>query len=159
MKKYFYVYYSYEEFGRGYIGKRECKCLPEEDIEYFGSYADKSFKPTKKIILETFSTLEEVLKAEVFLHDFYQVDKNPHFANQSRQTSTGFYFSASGENHPRFGKTTSLEIRKKQSKSATGKNNPMYGRKHKEETKLKIRQKVNEHISMTKKLQQQSGGK
>jgi hypothetical protein len=28
MSKYFYVYYSYEEFGRGYIGKRECKCLP-----------------------------------------------------------------------------------------------------------------------------------
>lgn len=28
MEKYFYVYYSYEEFGRGYIGKRECKCLP-----------------------------------------------------------------------------------------------------------------------------------
>lgn len=52
MKKYFYVYYSYEEFGRGYIGKRECKCLPEEDIKYFGSYKDKSFRPTKKIISE-----------------------------------------------------------------------------------------------------------
>ena len=52
MKKYFYVYYSYEEFGRGYIGSRICKCLPEEDIKYFGSYKDKTFNPTEKIILE-----------------------------------------------------------------------------------------------------------
>jgi hypothetical protein len=27
-KKYFYVYYSYEHWERGYIGKRECWCLP-----------------------------------------------------------------------------------------------------------------------------------
>ena len=49
-KKYFYVYYSYEPWGRGYIGKRECWCLPEEDVKYFGSYRDKTFKPTEKII-------------------------------------------------------------------------------------------------------------
>lgn len=81
MKKYFYVYYSYEEFGRGYIGKRECKCLPEEDIKYFGSFADKSFRPTKKIILETFNTRKESCDAEILLQKFYQVDKNSHFAN------------------------------------------------------------------------------
>ena len=44
MKKYFYVYYSFEEFGRGYIGSRVCKCIPEKDIKYFGSYRDKLFK-------------------------------------------------------------------------------------------------------------------
>jgi len=48
--KHFYVYYSYEEYGRGYIGKRECKYLPEEDVNYFGSFKDKTFKPTQKII-------------------------------------------------------------------------------------------------------------
>ena len=34
-REYHYVYYSYEEYGRGYIGSRTCRCLPEEDINYF----------------------------------------------------------------------------------------------------------------------------
>jgi hypothetical protein len=89
--KHFYVYYSYEEYGRGYIGKRECKCLPQEDVNYFGSFHDKTFSPTQKIILETFDTVGEALKAECALHDFYEVDKNPHFANMAKQTSTKFY--------------------------------------------------------------------
>ena len=89
--KHFYVYYSYEEYGRGYIGKRECNCLPEEDVSYFGSFHDKIFQPTQKIILETFDTVEEALEAECSLHNFYEVDKNPHFANRAKQTSTGFY--------------------------------------------------------------------
>jgi hypothetical protein len=80
-KKYFYVYYSYEPWGRGYIGKRECWCFPEEDVKYFGSFSDKTFKPTEKIILKTFDTLEEVFEAEIILQEFYKVDKNPHFAN------------------------------------------------------------------------------
>ena len=83
MKKYFYVYYSYEEYGRGYIGKRECKCLPKEDVNYFGSFKDKTFKPTQKVILEIFDNVEEALEAECALHDFYEVDKNPHFAKRN----------------------------------------------------------------------------
>jgi hypothetical protein len=90
--KHFYVYYSYEEYGRGYIGKRECECLPDEDINYLGSFHDKSFYPTQKIILETFENVEEALEAECVLHDFYEVDKNPHFANRAKQTSTKFYY-------------------------------------------------------------------
>ena len=92
MKKYFYVYYSYEEYGRGYIGKRECKCLPEKDIKYFGSYKDKTFQPTQKIILETFDSVEKALAAECALHNFYEVHKNPHFANRAKQTSRKFYY-------------------------------------------------------------------
>jgi len=80
-KKYFYVYYSYEPWGRDYIGKRECWCLPEEDVKYFGSFRDKTFKPTEKIILEVFRTRKEAMQAELLLQEFYQVDKNPHFAN------------------------------------------------------------------------------
>jgi hypothetical protein len=84
-RKYFYVYYSYEPWGRGYIGKRECWCLPEEDIKYFGSYTDKTFKPTEKIILETFDNRNESYKAEAKLHKFYDVKNNSHFANKSNQ--------------------------------------------------------------------------
>jgi hypothetical protein len=104
MNKYFYIYYSYEEFGRGYIGKRECECLPEEDINYLGSFKDKTFKPTQKIILETFDTVEKALEAECILHDFYQVDKNPHFANKARQTSTRFFYMPSTEEAKENGK-------------------------------------------------------
>ena len=98
MKKYFYVYYSYEEYGRGYIGKRECKCTPEKDIRYFGSFKDKTFKPTQKIILNVFDNVEEALEAECALHEFYQVDKNPHFANRAKQTSKKFYYITPIEN-------------------------------------------------------------
>lgn len=83
--KHFYVYYSYEEYGRGYIGKRECNCIPEEDVKYFGSFEDKTFKPTKKIILEIFNTRKEAYEAEAKLHNFYDVKNNPHFANRTNQ--------------------------------------------------------------------------
>jgi len=83
--KHFYVYYSYEEYGRGYIGKRECWCLPEEDTKYFGSYCDKTFNPTQKIILEIFSTRKKAYEAEAKLHQFYDVKNNPHFANKTNQ--------------------------------------------------------------------------
>lgn len=90
MKKYHYTYYSYEEFGRGYIGKRTCKWKPEEDVKYFGSYTDETFKPTQKIILGTYDTAEEALADEIKLQHFFQVVPNPHFANQVYQTSTKF---------------------------------------------------------------------
>ena len=118
--KHFYVYYSYEEYGRGYIGKRECKCLPEEDIKYFGSFKDKTFRPTQKIILETFENVEEALEAECALHDFYEVDKNPHFANRAKQTSTKFYCCLNGERNS----SKRPEIREKIRQGKLGENNP-----------------------------------
>jgi hypothetical protein len=90
MRQYHYTYYSYEEWGRGYIGHRSCYCLPEEDVLYFGSFSDKTFCPTKKIILEAFDSVTQAIKAEIVLHDFYEVDVNPHFANKVKQTSTRF---------------------------------------------------------------------
>lgn len=150
--KHFYVYYSYEEYGRGYIGKRECKCLPEEDISYFGSFKDKTFNPTQKIILETFDSVEKALAAECALHDFYEVDKNPHFANRAKQTSTGFYCNRTGEKNPSIvgdnNPAKRQEVREILSNQKKGKNNPMYGlkgnknpfagKKHTKETKQKI---------------------
>ena len=85
-----YTYYSYEEYGRGYIGSRGCKCSVEEDFEYLGSLSDKTFKPTQKIILETFETREEAYEAELLLHNFFEVDINSHFANKYKLTSSGF---------------------------------------------------------------------
>ena len=71
--------------------------MPEEDVRYFGSFTDKTFRPTQKVILEIFATKEEALAAEIILHDFYQVDVNPHFANKARQTAVGFSYDRTGE--------------------------------------------------------------
>ena len=87
---YFYVYYSYEQWGRGYIGKRKSFCHPQDDVTYLGSFSDKSFSPTHKIILQTFDSEEAALEAEILLHNFFEVDINPHFANRAKQTSGAF---------------------------------------------------------------------
>lgn len=153
-----YVYYSYEEFGRGYIGCRTCNCLPEED-DYLGSYHDESFNPSNKIILETFSTRKEALQAEVDLHKFYQVDKNPHFANKARQKTTGFYYSSKGiVRSKEYKKKMSerlkgreikpewIEKAKQNRRSFEGENNPFYGKSHSEECRDRIRQKTLEQF-------------
>jgi hypothetical protein len=90
LKKSHYTYYSYEEFGRGYIGKRSCKCKPEEDVTYFGSYSDETFKPTQKIVLETYDTSEQAIDDEIKIQRFFEVVENPHFVNQVYQTSNKF---------------------------------------------------------------------
>ena len=87
---YHYVYYSYEEWGRGYIGSRSCKRLPSEDVKYFGSFYDKTFAPTGKIIIAEFESREQALQAEIDLHSYYQVHLNTHFANKAKQTSKKF---------------------------------------------------------------------
>jgi len=107
-KEYYYTYYSYEEWGRGYIGSRGCECLPEEDIKYLGSFKDKTFNPTQKIILEIYETREQALEAEVILHDFYDVANNPHFVNKAKQTSTKFYYITPFDEASKRGKINGL---------------------------------------------------
>jgi hypothetical protein len=153
MSKHFYVYYSYEEFGRGYIGSRGCKCLPEEDFKYYGSFWDKTFKPTQKIILAEFDNRRDAYDAEVVLHKFYDVVNNPHFANQSRALTSGF--TTEGRVAPNRGKKASEETRrkigaaskgrkhteeykKKKSLENIGEKNPMYGGTHTQEAREKI---------------------
>jgi hypothetical protein len=88
---YHYTYYSYEPWGRGYIGSRSCKCLPNKDIKYFGSYSDKSFNPSIKIIIrDDYHSREDAIIDEIILHNFYNVSHNKHFANKSKQTSLKF---------------------------------------------------------------------
>lgn len=85
-----YTYYSYEEYGRGYIGSRGCECSIDEDFKYLGTFSDKKFKPTQKIILGIYETRKEAYEAEILLHNFFNVDINPHFANKCKATSSGF---------------------------------------------------------------------
>jgi hypothetical protein len=135
-KEYHYTYYSYEEWGRGYFGSRTCKCLPEEDVKYFGSFYDKNFKPTQKIILKgDYNTRAEADADEILLHDYFKVDINPHFANQAKQTSTKF--TTNGMKRPdlvqrnmqRSGEKRSDEFRQKMSSVTKGEKNGMYGKK------------------------------
>jgi hypothetical protein len=148
MKKH-YVYRSFEEGGREYIGCRTCDCLPEEDTKYFGSFYDKTFKPTEKTILFVCETREEILEIEIELHDFFDVAVNPQFANRAKATSTKFdrtgvskteaqkkamsgennpMFGRSGENHPLFGVPKTKEWKKTQSEKMSGEKHPNYGR-------------------------------
>ena len=137
----------------GYFGSRGCKCLPEEDIKYLGSSRNKTFKPTHKIILkDDYATREEAYADEIILQQHYKVVENPHFANRSYQTSTGFTTS---------GIKVTDEYRQKMSKVTKGENNGMYGKKRpdlaernrqrmgqklifSEEEKIKRRQRLNE---------------
>jgi hypothetical protein len=123
-KEYYYTYYSYEEWGNGYFGSRGCKCLPEKDIKYFGSFTDKTFKPTQKIILKSdYATREEAYVDEIILQRYYKVVENPHFANRAYQTSTKFCLS-SKDGKGIFGMS-------KQEKSELGKRNSQNNKKNK----------------------------
>jgi hypothetical protein len=136
LTEYHYVYYSYEEWGRGYIGSRTCKSLPEEDIKYFGSYRDKTFKPTQKIILKNdYLTRKEAYADEIILQQYYKVVENPHFTNRSYQTSTSFsvYGLRQSEEHKR--KISQARKGKSHMKGMGG----MSGKSHSEETKRKMR--------------------
>ena len=123
-----YIYYSYEEKGRGYIGSRSCDCKPEKD-PYFGSFKDKTFKPTKKIILAECKTKEDRYALEFFYQKLYNVVENPHFANRAFQTTSGF---------SRLGLPNSKESREKMSASRRNRPSGMKGKKHSEKTKEQI---------------------
>jgi len=143
MKKHHYVYHSYEEWGRDYIGIRSCDCLPEEDTKYFGSFKDKSFKPTEKTILFVCETRKEALEIEIKLHNFFDVAVNPQFANKAKAKSTGFDRTGvphaeetkKKQSEAHSGKTHTEEIKKKISEAKSGENNPMYGVPRTEEWK------------------------
>ena len=157
MKKHHYVYYSYEEWGRGYIGCRSCNCLPEGDTGYFGSFRDKTFFPTEKTILFVCETRQEASEIEIELHDFFDVAVNSQFANRAKAVSTGFDRTGileseetrkkksvakkgkyAGEKNHRFGVPNSEAQKKAHSERMSGENNPMFGVSHTEETKKRM---------------------
>ena len=118
MDTHHYVYRSYEEGGRDYIGRRTCNCMPEKDTKYLGSFRDKTFNPTGKTILFVCETREEAADIEIELHDFFDVAVNPQFANMAKATSTWF---------DRTGVPQTEEAKKKLSVAMSGENNPNYG--------------------------------
>jgi len=152
MTKHHYVYKSFEVGGREYIGRRTCECLPEEDIKYFGSFKDKTFSPTEKIVLFVCETRKEAAEIEIELHDFFDVAVNLQFANKVKAVSKGFdttgYFHTkewkqahsermSGENHPQFGVPRTEGQKRKISEAQSGGKSHRLGVPHTEEAKKK----------------------
>ena len=112
-KKYYYYTYLVIDLNphtdaEFYIGSRKCKCLPELDTSYMGSVNSKEWKQDwknittrcDKIILKEFDTYTEMLAHEVELHALYKVDTNKKFYNKARQTTTKFYYDATGVKRP-----------------------------------------------------------
>ena len=107
------VYLSFEPDGRDYIGKHSSE-NPYDD--YLGSYKDKKFDPTNKIILEYSKTEEGAVEAEMRWQRVFNVVENRQFVNRSYQTSIGFYFN-------RKGLTDTEETYKKKSEAQRGNKN------------------------------------
>jgi len=183
-QKYHYVYEITNIYnGMRYFGARTSKNLPRNDTKYMGS--SKSLKKAikeeglscfSKLVLAVFPTREKSLAYEVFLHKRFNVDKDPAFYNKARQTSTGFSFSASGPDHPKYGthpkgrklteeekeklrlsaikantgKKRSEESKQKQSNTTKGthmgENHHMYGKHPKEKTRKKLSEKRRKKI-------------
>lgn len=141
-KEYYYTYYSYEEWGRGYIGSRGCKCLPEEDIKYFGSFKDKTFKPTQKIILkDDYATRKEAYSDEIILQEHYKVVENPHFANKAYQTSNKFFYD----------KGPGEDAIKKRIIMMRTDYNPMSNPEYREKARLNLIKSINKPSSIEKR--------
>ena len=116
----YYVYMSFEEFGRAYIGYRKCPegYTPESD-PYKGSYRDKTFKPTRKEILAVFDNDIDAISLEIQLHKAYDVANNRDFANLCNQLSD----KVRAPHH------LSESTKRKLSEINSGPNNPNYGRR------------------------------
>lgn len=82
LKSWHYTYYSYERGGRGYIGKRTSKVPPDED-PYLGSFSDKTFRPTDKIVIAIYDSAKKALRAESALQQLFCAHKAEHFANRA----------------------------------------------------------------------------
>lgn len=86
-----YVYQITYNTDKKYIGCRSCKCLPEDDTKYVGSSKHTPNTEIKiKEILKVFSTREEAIAYEIYLHNLYNVHLSNDYYNQAKQTSVSF---------------------------------------------------------------------
>ena len=143
----YYVYYSYEEWGRGYIGFRKLLNSDSPETEnYYGSYTDKTFKPTKKIILGIYFSLKEAQLAEYKLHKLYDVVNSSHFVNKVATGQTGKLNGV--ESHSietkdkirkkALGRKASQQTKNLLSSQRIGDKNPFYNKRHSSEFKDKL---------------------
>jgi hypothetical protein len=90
---YHYVYQlTNNEDKRKYIGVRSCKCAIADD-KYMSSckiVSKEYLSNCTKTILKMFSTRKEAVEHEIYLHNKYDVARNPEFFNGAKQTATKF---------------------------------------------------------------------
>jgi len=120
---YHILYNSYEETpgGRDYIGAHSTEDLYDG---YLGSFSDKSFKPTSRIIISFHPCRESLIKAEISLQKVLNVVEDSQYANRSYQTSAGF--CTLGGKFP--GKNTGSKWSEEAKENRRGEGNPNFGR-------------------------------
>ena len=117
-----------------YIGVRSCSCLPENDSDYMSSSnilieaMQETPEAFTKTIIDTFPTREIANANEQWLHETYDVARNPEFYN----------LCIAPKKFNMCGRTHSKEARKKQSIVKMGSNNPNYGKSLSEDHKKKL---------------------
>lgn len=121
MLKYHYVYEIVNsKENKSYIGSRTTKKVPELDTQYWSSsdlvkaLVKEHPEDFIKIILCKFTTRKRAVAFEIFLHNYFDVARNPAYYNKAKQTSTKF-------------DTTGLP-------GLSGEANGMFGRRHRPET-------------------------
>ena len=134
-----------------YIGVRSCNCLPENDFDYMSSskilieVMQKTPEVFTKTIIDTFPTREIANANEQWLHETYDVARNPEFYNLCI-APMGFCVAGrkvSEESRKKMsvarrGKIISSETRTKLSYANMGEKNGMYGKTHSKETRKKL---------------------
>ena len=133
--------------GKRYIGSRTCSGNPEDDlgIKYFSSSKDKDFIKEQKEhpwrfrykITGIYPTRKSAIQEEINLHEFFDVGINPEFYNKAKQTSIGFDRSGCKHN-----KASRIKMSISHIGIQSGENNPMYGRTHTVDSRKKISEKV-----------------
>ena len=100
MKKHYVYRITNKIENKHYYGVRSTKLEPKDDlgIKYFSSSTERVFIKDQKEnpynykykIIKIFSTREEAIKLEIFLHNKFNVGVNESFYNKAKQTSSGW---------------------------------------------------------------------
>ena len=134
-----YVYLLIDETNdMKYIGKRSCKCKPEDDVNYMSSSKYVPKEQCDKIVLAEFNTAKEAVAYEIELHNRFDVAVNDEFYNRAKQTSTGW--DTTGINSWNKGIPCTEETKQKLSEA-------LKGRVISEESKIKISKALKGHKS------------